>query len=225
MLALVLLLPALALSMLGNQEIFNAYIIWGDATYDLVFFGHSMPVSWLISLDAFLGAGIAVLVLLFWRWWDRRRRPVDEITRVIIGAFLMAAAPLTLALASAEAAASGKRLGLAWGLAFHIINGIGFFNLFPVAQSLFSRVAPPALAGLMMGVFRLHLFAANLLVGFLGGLLGPFDATRFWLMHAGLVSTGGVLLLCNKLVFGRVLAPSTQPAQLDELSSCQAPNG
>ncbi len=210
-LALVLLLPALALSMLGNQEIFNAYIIWGDATYDLVFFGHSMPVSWLISLDAFLGAGIAVLVLLFWRWWDRRRRPVDEITRVILGAFLMAAAPLTLALASAEAAASGKRLGLAWGLAFHIINSVGFFNLFPVAQSLFSRVAPPALSGLMMGVFRLHLFAANLLVGFLGGLLGPMDATRFWLMHAGLVSAGGVLLFCNKRMFGHVLAPTTQP--------------
>jgi POT family proton-dependent oligopeptide transporter len=110
-LALVLLLPALSLAMLGNQEIFNAYIIWGEATYNLVFFGTSMPVSWLVSLDAFLGAGIAVLVLMFWRWWDRHYRPVDEITRVIIGAFMMAAAPLTLALASSEFAASGRRLG------------------------------------------------------------------------------------------------------------------
>jgi POT family proton-dependent oligopeptide transporter len=211
-LALVLLLPALALSMIGNQEIFNAYIVWGDATYDLVVFGYTMPVSWLVSLDAFLGAFIAVLVLVFWRWWDRRFRPLDEIDRVIIGAFLMAAAPLTLALASAEAAASGKRLGLAWGLAFHIINGIGFFNLYPVAQSLFSRAAPLALAGLMMGVFRLHLFAANILVGYLGGLLGTMNATRFWLLHAALVAGGGLLLLINKIIFGRVLAPATRPA-------------
>jgi POT family proton-dependent oligopeptide transporter len=209
-LALVLLLPALSLAMLGNQEIFNAYIIWGEATYNLVFFGTSMPVSWLVSLDAFLGAGIAVLVLMFWRWWDRHYRPVDEITRVIIGAFMMAAAPLTLALASSEFAASGRRLGLVWGLAFHIINSIGFVNFFPVAQSLFSRVAPPALAGLMMGVFRMHLFATNLLVGFLGGLLGPIAATPFWLMHAGLVAGGGLLLLLAKFVFGDALAP-TQP--------------
>jgi POT family proton-dependent oligopeptide transporter len=209
-LALALLLPALSLAMLGNQEIFNAYIIWGDTTYNLVFFGYTMPVSWLISLDAFLGAGIAVLVLMFWRWWDRTHRPVDEITRVVIGAFMMAAAPLTLAIASAEAAASGQRIGLAWGLAFHIINSIGFFNLYPVALALFSRAAPPALAGLMMGVFRLHLFAANLLVGFLGGLLGPMNAERFWLMHAGLVAAGGLLLLLNKVVFGHVLAPTTQ---------------
>jgi POT family proton-dependent oligopeptide transporter len=209
-LALVLLLPALALAMLGNQEIFNAYLIWGDATYNLVFFGTVMPVSWLISLDAFLGAGIAVLVLMFWRWWDRTHRPIDEITRVVIGAFLMAAAPLTLAIASAEAAASGHRLGLGWGLAFHIINSIGFFNFYPVATALFSRAAPPALAGLMMGVFRLHLFAANLLVGFLGGLLGSMSGERFWLMHAALVTGGALLLLLSKVVFGRVLTPTTR---------------
>jgi POT family proton-dependent oligopeptide transporter len=209
-LALVLLLPALSLAMLGNQEIFNAYISWGDTTYNLVFFGRSMPVSWLISLDAFLGAFIAVLVLLFWRWWDRTYRPLNEITRVIIGAVLMAAAPLTLAIASAEYAATGQRIGLAWGLAFHIINSIGFFNLYPVAQSLFSRAAPPALAGLMMGVFRLHLFAANLLVGYLGGLLGPMDAQRFWLMHAALVAGGALLLLVNKVAFSDVLAPGVE---------------
>jgi POT family proton-dependent oligopeptide transporter len=214
-LALVLLLPALSLVMLGNQEIFNAYIVWGDATYDLVFFGSRMPVSWLVSLDAFLGAGIAILVLVFWRWWDRRRRPVDEITRLIIGAVLMAAAPLTLAVASAEAASSGQRLGLTWGLAFHIINAVGFYNVYPVAQSLYSRAAPPALAGLMMGVSRLHLFATNLLVGFLGGLLGSMDAVRFWLMHAGLVAGGALLLLLVKRIFNDVLAP-VQPLDASE---------
>jgi POT family proton-dependent oligopeptide transporter len=209
-LALVLLLPALALVMLGNQEIFNAYIIWSDASYNLVFFGYTMPVSWLISLDAFLGTGIAIVILMFWRWWDRIYRPVDEITRVVIGAFLMAAAPLTLAIASAEVTASGHRVGLAWGLAFHIINSIGFFNLYPVALSLFSRAAPKALAGLMMGVFRLNLFASNIAVGFLGGLLGEMSGERFWLMHAGLVATGGVMLVVARAVFGRVLAPSAE---------------
>ncbi len=218
-LALVLLLPALTLAMLGNQEIFNAYIVWGEATYNLVFFGHAMPVSWLISLDAFLSTGIAILVLMFWRWWDSTHRPIDEITRTVIGAFMMAAAPLTLAIASAEAASGGRRIGLAWGLAFHIVNSIGFSNLYPVALALFSRAAPPALAGLMMGVFRLHLFAANLLVGFLGGLLGPMGGEPFWLMHAGLVTAGALLLLLDKLVFGHALAPGNQPAPATRLSN------
>ena len=206
-LALVALLPALMLAMLGNQEIFNAYIVWGDHTYNLVFFGQTMPVSWLISLDAFLGAGVSVVTIVFWRIWDRRRGPVDEITRVAIGAMLMAAAPLILAIASAQAHASGHKVGLAWGFAFHIINNVGFANLYPVAMALFSRAAPPRLAGLMMGVFKLHLFAASLLVGFLGGLLGTMSGTRFWLMHAGLIGSGAALLLLLRLAFRQALAP------------------
>src|SRR4051812_41406753 len=47
---LVALLPVLMLGVVGNQQIFDAYLIWGDANYDLLFFGRSMPVTWLISL-------------------------------------------------------------------------------------------------------------------------------------------------------------------------------
>ncbi len=52
-----LLLPVLALAGVGNQEIFNAYIVWGDANYELDFFGQSMPVTWLVSMDAFISFG------------------------------------------------------------------------------------------------------------------------------------------------------------------------
>ncbi len=148
-----------------------------------------------------------MVTIVFWRIWDRRRGPVDEITRVAIGACLMALAPLVLALASAQAAASGHRVGLVWGVAFHLINNIGFINLYPVALALFSRAAPPRLAGLMMGVFKLHLFAANLLVGFLGGLLGTMSGSRFWLLHAALIGGGAVLLFVLRAAFREPLAP------------------
>ena len=229
-LALVVLLPALMLAMVGNQEIFNAYVVWGDQNYNLVFFGQTMPVSWLISLDAFMGAGVALLTILFWRFWDRRRGPVDEITRVALGACIMAMAPLILALASAHAQASGQRVGLVWGVAFHLINSIGFVNLYPVALALFSRAAPPRLAGLMMGVFKLHLFAANLVVGFLGGLLGTMSGARFWLLHAALISGGAALLVLLRAAFRQVLAPREEgqgalppgpPLKAEPSKSCQ----
>jgi proton-dependent oligopeptide transporter, POT family len=54
MAVLIALLPVLAATAIGNQEIFNAYLLWGEANYDLVFFGERMPVSWLVSLDAII---------------------------------------------------------------------------------------------------------------------------------------------------------------------------
>jgi len=54
MAVLIALLPVLAATAIGNQEIFNAYLLWGEQNYNLVFFGETMPVSWLVSLDAII---------------------------------------------------------------------------------------------------------------------------------------------------------------------------
>ena len=35
MLALCILIPVLAISLLTNQEIFNAYLVWGDQQFNL----------------------------------------------------------------------------------------------------------------------------------------------------------------------------------------------
>lgn len=210
-LVLVALMPALAASALGNQEIFNAYLVWGDANYDLVFFGRSMPVTWLISLDAFISSGAIVASLAFWRWWATRWREPDEIAKLAIGALVGAAAPLLLALASAEEAASGAKVGLAWALGFHLIDDIGFANAFPVGLALFSRAAPRAIGGLMIGVYYLHLFLANMMVGWLGGLLEKTGPVAFWLLHAGLVAGGAVAILLFGLAFRKILAPTVDP--------------
>jgi POT family proton-dependent oligopeptide transporter len=207
-LVLVLLLPLLMLSALGNQEIFNAYLVWGDANFNLVFFGQTMPVTWLISLDAFISTGTIFLSILFWRWWSKRWTEPNEITKLTIGTFISALAPLALALASWQAAATGAKVGLGWGIAFHILNDIGFANVFPVGIALYSRASPRAVAGTMIGVYYLHLFACNMLVGRLGGFLEQMEAGRFWLMHAGLVAAGGLGLLIVRTIAGRILAPS-----------------
>jgi POT family proton-dependent oligopeptide transporter len=204
---LVLLLPLLVLSAVGNQQIFNSYLVWGDANYNLAFFGRTMPVTWLISIDAFISTGTIFLSLLFWRWWSKRHREPDEITKLTIGTVISALAPLTLAAASWHAAATGQKVGLGWGIAFHVINDIGFANVFPVGIALFSRAAPRAIGGMMIGVYYLHLFACNMLIGWLGGLLEKMPAAHFWLLHAGLVGAAAVGLLLVRSRAGRILAP------------------
>ena len=209
---LVLLLPLLMLSALGNQEIFNAYLVWGDANFNLVFFGQTMPVTWLISIDAFISTATIFLSILFWRWWATRWTEPNEITKLTIGTFISALAPLALAIASWQAAATGAKVGLGWGIAFHVLNDIGFANVFPVGIALYSRASPRAVAGTMIGVYYLHLFACNMLVGRIGGFLEQMEAGRFWLMHAGLVAAGGVGLLIVRTIAGRILAPSEAEA-------------
>ncbi len=191
---LVLLLPVLALASVGNMEVFNGYLLWGQAHYALRLGGRSMPVSWLVSLDALVAIGTLLASMAFWRWWGRHRPLPDEIVRMTAGAVLLALAPLVLVAASWQAGT--QRIGLGWALLFHVVNDFGFSNLYPIGLALYSRLAPRALGATVVNGYVLHLFLANLLVGWLAGLLDRMDGARFWLLHAGLIGVAALLLLC-----------------------------
>lgn len=205
---LVALLPVLALSLMSNQEIFNAYLIWAEKNYQIVFFGETMPISWMLSVDAIVSAILMVGVIAFWRWWSKRWKEPNEITKIIIGTAISACAPLVLALASLQVAATGHPVSMVWAVAFHVVNDLGFANVLPVGLALYSRAAPKGLGGFMIAIYYLHLFIGNTLIGKIGGLLGTMPDVQFWLLHAGLMAIAVVLLIGARIVFGRMLAPS-----------------
>src|SRR5262249_16598543 len=145
---LVLLLPVLALSIMGNQEIFNAYLLWSEKTYDLYFFGIELPVSTLISLDAFISLFLMIGVIAFWRWYSKRWTEPAEMTKIIIGTAIAALGPLALVAASALVQSSGHKVSIGWGILFHLINDLGFSNVLPVGLALYSRLSPKGLGGI-----------------------------------------------------------------------------
>ena len=209
---LILLLPVLAVGMVGNQQIFNAYLLWAPAHVDLLFFGRAMPTTWLITVDSVLSVSALVGVLAFWRLWSRRFAEPSEVSKITLGFFLSAGGVLMLA-AAAEMAASGQKAAIAWALAFHVLNSIGGANILPVGLALYTRAAPKALSGTLIGFYFLHLFAANNLVGWLGGLLEKLTGTQFWLLHAAMVGGAGVVFLVVRRVFGHLVAPGDSRAE------------
>ena len=206
---LLVLLPILAVAFVGNNEIFNAYLLWGKANFQLNFFGQTMPVSWLLSMDAFVSTGTTLFVIGFWRWWASRWREPDEIVKVGAFGLIAALGPLVLAAASLHAA-GGHKVGLAWGLAFHIINDIGFSGMYPIGMALFSRAAPPALGATIVNAYVFSIFLCNLLVAKLAGLLSAMSGAAFWGLHAALVAVAAVLLLVCARLFGHSLAPQAE---------------
>lgn len=205
---LILLIPVLACAYVGNQEIFAAYELWGDAHYQLVFFGWAMPASFLISLDAIVSTLTLVGVVAFWRWWATRHAEPDEITKITIGTLAAALAPLCLALGSLHEAATGQKIGLGWALGFHLLNDIGFANTYPVGMALFSRVAPKAVNATMMAAYLLSLFLAGLIVAKLASLLDKLSSASFWALHAVIIAAAAGVLLLLRTAAGRLLTPT-----------------
>jgi len=205
---LVFLLPVMAVSLVGNQQIFNAYLIWSEANYQLVFFGKTMPITWLLSFDAAFSAITMLASLSFWKWWSTRWTEPDEITKMTIGIGIAALAPLMLALASIVVATTHHKVGLWYAVGFHVINDLGFANVLPIGIALYSRAAPKGRSGVMIGVYYLHLAMSAWSIGWLGGLYSSMPAPAFWFLHVGLMVGAAAVMLVVKFTAGHIIAPA-----------------
>jgi POT family proton-dependent oligopeptide transporter len=204
---LVAILPILMLSIVGNQQYNNAFPLWSQQHMDMVVGGFTVPVTWLQAVDASLSTLTMLASIAFWRWWAARRREPDEIAKMALGCFIAAGAPALLMIPALALEAGGARISILWSFAYALVNNIGFTNILPVGLALYSRAAPRGLQGLLIGIYYLHLFFGNSLVGWLAGLLEVMPGSRFWALHAVLVACAGAGLLAVRLVFGRLLAP------------------
>ena len=210
-LALVILIPIMAISLLTNQEIFNAYLVWGDQHFDLRILGHAFPSSWLISIDAGVSFAMLVAVAAFWSWWGRRHWEPDEITKMIIGTAFVIVAGLCLFMGALTQPAGGK-ISLFWPMMFEVTNAIGFAHALPVSLALFSKLAPKAIGATVIGLYYLAFFAANKMVGLVGGLYSTLPTTTFWLIHVASAVVGLLGFAVFKLALGRQMSANASPA-------------
>lgn len=201
---LVGMLPLFAVGLVANQQLGNAYLLWARDAVDRTVFGYTLPVTWLLTFQAAMTVISLTASVAFWRLWARRRPVPDELTKIVIGMGLLCAAPLCLALGSAQAGAFGTQVSPAWVAAFAFFNELGFANVLPVALALYARAAPPAFGSTIVGVYYLQLVGANLLAGGLGGMLDKMPATQFWLMHGACVAASVVAFIIIRR-FGRSL--------------------
>lgn len=216
LIALLLLVPVLAVAMLTNQEIFNAYLVWADAKFTLTLFGVHFLSSWMITIDAALSFSMLVAVAAFWKvFGDRTGKEPDELGKMIIGSLFVIAGGLSLYM-GALTAGDGK-VGMFWPLMFHLLNSIGFANIMPVSLALFSKLAPKAINATVIGIYYLAFFAANYMVGTVGGWYSSMPTPQFWLVHVGSATVGLAAFVAFKLFLGHMIAHE-EPQRADALS-------
>src|SRR5207248_2984056 len=113
MMALAMLLPVLTTAFIGNQQIFNAYLIWAETHAKLPvlpFYGKQMPTTWLITVDSILSVSCLAGAVVFWRLWSKKYPEPSEIGKMTIGSFIAVTGFLSLFAGTALATKSGGQV-------------------------------------------------------------------------------------------------------------------
>jgi POT family proton-dependent oligopeptide transporter len=120
-----------------------------------------------------------------------------------LGLILLGAGFVVLVLA-ALANAEGALVSPLWLCAAFFLHTAGELCLSPVGLAFVTRIAPVSMAAMLMGVWFLSSFAANLMAGYLAGMLEAVERGDYFRVFGGQADFFLILVL-SSLVAGALL--------------------
>jgi POT family proton-dependent oligopeptide transporter len=129
---------------------------------------YEVPAGWFQILNAGFVILLAPLVAVFWLRLARRGLRPSLAVKFSAGLLLMAAGFLVLAIGAKRAIAHGP-VWPTWLITTYLLHTIGELCLSPVGLSSVTKLAPPRLAGQMMGIWFLGTSLGNLIAGLIAG--------------------------------------------------------
>ena len=181
--------------------------LFADRLVRTEIFGITFPAPYLQSLTPLF---VIMLTPVFAILWVRlRERQPSSPAKFTLGLLLIGLA-YVLIVPAAMLTAQG-RVSFWWLVGLYFLEVCGEMCLSPVGLSTVTKLSPPKLVGIMMGVWFLAAALGNKLAGYLSSFFVSNDAWRLTLLYggiaAGLLVSAGILAMFTpaiKRLMGRV---------------------
>jgi len=175
--------------------------VWIDQYVSLGF----VPAAWFGSMDSLGSIVAAPLLVLLWAAQARKRREPDSLGKIAIGTGLVGVAALCMA-AGSWMWPEKDSIPMLWAIACYFLMGTGWMYYWPTTLALVSRVAPPAVAGTMVGGAFISPFFAHLAAGAIGVSYERMAPHMFWAMDGAIGLAGAVLLFAARPLINRAIS-------------------
>jgi len=169
-----------------------------DRHVDRTVFGWTVPSSWFVSIQPLF---VAMLAGVFaWFWVRLGSREPSTPAKFACG-LLFVGLSFVLLLSPGVTAQSGASVLVSalWLVAAYFLQVVGELCLSPVGNSVVTKLAPPRVVGMMMGVWFLSIAAGNKLAGWVASASAAVPyATLFGAIAAATLGADVVLFVLVK---------------------------
>ena len=181
----------------GFEQAGSSLSLYTDKYIDREFMGSIIPTSWFQSVNPLFIVLLAPLFSIFWntKYGKKLTSPVKLGLGMVIlgiGFFFMLGA---VAERGGDVQDQAVKASLMWLIMTYLIHTIGELFLSPVGLSVVTKLSPPKLASVLMGVWLLSSFVANILGGFLASSVESLGAGKIFLYVSIFVIACGILLI------------------------------
>jgi POT family proton-dependent oligopeptide transporter len=152
--------------------------------------GFTVPSTWFQSFNPLVIILLAPLLDLFWGWQARRGSEPTSVVKMAVGCMLLGLSFVVM-IVGAQMVSGGKG-SLFWPLFCTLLLTIGELYLSPIGLSLVTKVSPPRIVSMMMGMWFLSSFFGNFLSGAIGVLYTRWSTEAFFALLSLLGMGAGI---------------------------------
>jgi POT family proton-dependent oligopeptide transporter len=182
----------------------NTMQLWADERTDWTILGWTMPSTWFQAMNPLIIVALAPLLDMVWRWQAARGSEPSSVTKMGIGCVLLGLSFLIM-VGAARTLPPEARGSVLWLLGTVLVLTIGELYLSPIGLSLVTRVAPPSMVSMVMGMWFLSSFFGNWFSGYLGSFYTRMSGETFFLLLSGMGITAGLVMLVLNRPLRRIL--------------------
>ncbi|SNR28438.1 peptide MFS transporter [Hymenobacter mucosus] len=183
----------------GFEQAGSSLTLYTDKYINREVAGFLIPTSWFQSVNAgfivLLGAPVAAL----WVSLGRRGKDLSIPVKMGLGMVLLGVGFLFMVGAvmqrGGDVADQTIKASIWWLIATYFFHTVGELCLSPVGLSMVSRLSPPALTSMLMGVWFLAPFVAQIAGGYIAKYVEELGALKVFGLIAAFVILAGLILI------------------------------
>ena len=153
----------------GFEQAGSSLTLFADRATRLRAFGFNFPSSLFQSAEPLF---VILLSPVFaWLWIRMGRREPSSPAKFTMGLLLLSLAFALIVPAARIFERSGQRVSPGWLIGLYLFQALGELCLSPVGLSMVTKLSPPRLVGMMMGVWFFATAMGNYVAGWAAGFL------------------------------------------------------
>jgi POT family proton-dependent oligopeptide transporter len=195
----------------GFEQAGSSMTLYTDKYIDRHFFGWEIPTAIFQSVNPLF---IVLLGPIFaWFWNSKIGNKLTTPVKMSLGMILLGIGFLFMLFATFDVQTSGsgnsevvtQKAALVWLVMTYFFHTIGELCLSPVGLSVVTKLAPLKLASMLMGVWMLSSFVANIMGGYIAMYVEKLGASTIFISIAIFVIVLGLLMLLLTKVLSKMM--------------------
>jgi proton-dependent oligopeptide transporter, POT family len=184
----------------GFEQAGSSLSLYTDKFIDRTIGGFEIPTSWFQSVNPLFIVAFAPFFAVFWT--SKLGKKFSTPVKMGMGMILLGIGFFFMLGAVSQRGGDNQditvKASLIWLVLTYFLHTIGELALSPVGLSVVTKLAPVKFASLMMGVWLLASFLANIIGGFVAAYVEAMGAFAIFATIAGFVIVLGLIMILLK---------------------------